>query len=668
MGVNRHIYILTFTLTIIVVSVVSTTIYVLYNTALNVQKQQLSAFVKSQAKLIESVAYFDSVYSNEDVEGGATQATLSQISKAYEKFEGFGETGEINIAKLDNKNVVFILQSRLLNIKNDSNKMANEPISIGSQYAIPMQKALMGESGTIIGLDYDGVQVLAAYEPINGLNYGIVVKIDLGEVRNPFVNSAIVSAVLALILTVIGAYVFMIINNRSIRTLKNSEEKLREAQKIANVGSWELDIIRNELKWSDEIYRIFNLKPQEFDATYEAFLKNIHPDDRDMVNKAYSESLIDKKPYNITHRLKLEDGTIKYVRESCETSFNKHGEPQRSIGTVQDITEIKLAEIELNEYKNHLEAKVVLATNELTIKNKALKKSYLQEKLSKQKLEETNQKLMDTQVLMVESEKMASLGQLTAGISHEINNPINFISAGINSLEENLKDVLGLFEICNQMSATNYQEKIIEINDYKEKFQFDNLIKFVNNSTKSIKSGTERTTEIIEGLRIFSHNDLSKMQRVDINRNLNATLTILHSQYSNNGIEVIKDYGALPLIQCYSGSINQVFSNIIGNAIHAISDCKKSKKGKITISTERHTNGKIDEVVIKIKDNGKGIATDVQKRIFEPFYTTKEVGKGTGLGLSISYGIIKNHKGRILVNSTEGKGSEFAIYLPISNS
>ena len=796
---NRHIYILTFTLAIIVISVVSLTIYQLYSTAYEEQKKQLTAIAKSQAKLIESVAHFDSIYSDKDVEGGAIQATLNQISNAYASFEGFGKTGEINIGKLENNNVIFVLQSRLLKENRDSIRTINRPTPVGSSYSIPMQRALMGESGSIVGPDYDNIQVLSAYEPIAGLNYGVVVKIDISEVREPYINAIIISISLAMILVIFGSYIFNIINNRSIRTLKNSEEKhrslienindvilildkdgvnmwnspavkdqfgmnpedavgisaidyahpddverlretvdyvvkhpgetvfleslkaitpngelyylndtfkylpdtpgingivvvvhnnteqinalkkikekeeriiksvndLKEAQKIAQVGSWELDIIENSLEWSDEIYRIFDLKPQEFEATYEAFLSYIHPDDRDMVNKAYSDSLINKEPYEITHRLKLKNGNIKYVNEKCTTNFDDNGKPLRSNGTIQDITAIKLSEIELKKYKDNLEKMIHEATVELEIKNNKLTKSYLKEKANKDKLEETYSKLKKAQSQMVESEKMASLGQFTAGIAHEINNPINFIGVGIESIEENFIEVFKVLEEYNQINNNNVSGKLAEINNYKKEIQFDSLLKYIQKNTINIKNGVERTSEIIDGLKVFSRTDQDKTSIIDIHKNIEATLVIIRNQYAKRNISIMTNYGEIPKIECFQGKLSQVFTNLIMNSIHAIEDQKKSNTGIITITT-KPLNKK--EIAINFKDNGKGIPSKIIDKIFEPFFTSKDIGKGTGLGLSISYGIIKMHNGKIKVLSEEGKGTEFEIVLPIKYS
>ena len=149
--------------------------------------------------------------------------------------------------------------------------------------------------------------------------------------------------------------------------VKESERRLSESQRIAHIGSWELNLITNELYWSDETYRLFGLEPQQFEANYEAFLDNIHPDDRDLVNKAYSDSLKNKSPYQIVHRLLLKDKTVKYVNEMCETYYDDSGEPIRSVGTVQDITERKKAENELEQHRNNLESLVRKRTDELQV-------------------------------------------------------------------------------------------------------------------------------------------------------------------------------------------------------------------------------------------------------------------------------------------------------------
>jgi signal transduction histidine kinase len=273
----------------------------------------------------------------------------------------------------------------------------------------------------------------------------------------------------------------------------------------------------------------------------------------------------------------------------------------------------------------------------------------------KEELQKTLESLKLTQSQLVQSEKMASLGQLVAGIAHEINNPVTFISAGVDSLNTNLEEVRQVLDIYHRITPENAEEKLKEIEILKEKIEYKETIREINKLIESVRTGTERTTEIIKGLRTFSRLDEDVLKTADIHEGLDSTLIILRNKYKNR-IEIKKLYGDIPEIECYPGQLNQVFMNILANAIDAIDD-----KGAITISTSK-SNGSIR---ISIKDTGKGIPENIRSKIFEPFFTTKEVGQGTGLGLSICHGIIERHSGSSEVRSVVGKGSEFVIVLPI---
>lgn len=265
------------------------------------------------------------------------------------------------------------------------------------------------------------------------------------------------------------------------------------------------------------------------------------------------------------------------------------------------------------------------------------------------------EKLKSAQSQLVESEKMASLGQLTAGVAHEINNPINYISGGIDSLKTCFNEVSEVLELYNKADkAENSEEALTYISKAKKlknELDFNALNDEIKTLLSSIKTGANRTTEIVKSLRTFSRLDEASLKKANIEEGIDATLVILRSQLKDR-IEVIKQYDNIPEIMCYPGQLNQVFMNIISNAAQAIKG-----HGKIWISTKQDENS----IIVSIKDNGSGMPPEVKKRIFEPFYTTKEVGEGTGLGLSIVIGIIEKHNGKIDVETEVGKGTEFII-------
>lgn len=278
-------------------------------------------------------------------------------------------------------------------------------------------------------------------------------------------------------------------------------------------------------------------------------------------------------------------------------------------------------------------------------------------------LNNTLDHLKQAQSQLVESEKMASLGQLTAGIAHEINNPINFVTSNVTPLR---RDVAMLFDAISTieevgMSDLSPADKQQKIEDYKEELDYDYLKIEINHLLKGIYEGASRTAEIVKGLRIFSRVDEDDLKRADLNEGIDSTIVIINNLL-NNKIEIVRHYNDLPLIECYPGKLNQVFLNIISNAIHAVQkQFREHTGGLITIST--HSDDKY--VFIGIKDNGIGMDEKTKSKVFEPFFTTKDVGEGTGLGMSIAYNTIKKHNGLISVHSAPGQGTEFTIRLPI---
>ena len=275
----------------------------------------------------------------------------------------------------------------------------------------------------------------------------------------------------------------------------------------------------------------------------------------------------------------------------------------------------------------------------------------------------TLEDLKQAQAQLVESEKMASLGQLTAGIAHEVNNPINFVTSNINPLKRDVEMMMEAMNVIEKigLSEISYAEKQRKIDAYKEELDFEYLMMEIGTLIKGINEGANRTADIVKGLKIFSRLDEDDLKNADLNEGLESTLTIANHMLNNN-IKVHKKFGALPKVNCYAGKLNQVFLNIISNAIYAVQkrfgDCAG---GEIVIETLL----KDESVQIIIKDNGIGMDDQTQKKIFEPFFTTKDVGEGTGLGLSIVYNTIKKHNGQILVNSVLQQGTEFVLNIPI---
>jgi two-component system NtrC family sensor kinase len=282
---------------------------------------------------------------------------------------------------------------------------------------------------------------------------------------------------------------------------------------------------------------------------------------------------------------------------------------------------------------------------------------------SNQELHVALTNLKEAQTQLVEKEKMASLGQLTAGIAHEINNPINFVTSNIKPLKLDIADLRSVLDKYQELEgSTDVPKDLRQIAAFKQEIDIDYIHEEIDSLIKGIEDGATRTAEIVKGLRTFSRLDESEVKSIDIHEGIDSTLVLLRNSTPPN-LKIIKNYADLPKIECYAGKLNQVFMNIFTNAMNAIKT--KSEAGEeeyLSITTSRE---KDNFVSIRIKDSGIGMSNEVREKIFDPFFTTKDVGEGTGLGLSIVFSIIEKHHGKIIVNSAPGEGAEFIIYLPL---
>lgn len=330
------------------ITIAATAIVVLYDVQIEEERLGLLETVQSQARLIEAVARFNQQYPPNTPFEGSFEATLSQITEAHENFAGFRETGEFTLARQEGADIVF-----LINRRNDASQSI-ESIPIDAVNAEPMRRALRGESGTIIGPDYRGVEVLAAYEPVAELSLGIVAKIDMAELQAQFINTGLFLAGLTLCLIVLGAWLF---SSRIIWpmirkleqdevTLRENEELLEKAQRLAQIGHWRLNPLTGHVSGSSELYRIFDLP---LGAVFDSFSDVVHPDDKEMNLAAIRGGAEHGKDWDITHRLICQDGKERWVHAIGEAVTDESGNVIELMGTVQNITEYKMVEEELQK-------------------------------------------------------------------------------------------------------------------------------------------------------------------------------------------------------------------------------------------------------------------------------------------------------------------------------
>ncbi|KAF0191821.1 MAG: hypothetical protein FD165_1544 [Gammaproteobacteria bacterium] len=315
----------------------------------------------------------------------------------------------------------------------------------------------------------------------------------------------------------------------------------------------------------------------------------------------------------------------------------------------QEVLEDSAKNGYLKEYNRRLVEKLELKVRELMDMNAQLEK----------RVEVKIKELESAQDQLLQSEKMASIGQLAAGVAHEINNPVGYINSNIGTLKRYVEDLFRMLSAYEGVEPSLPQQqrdpvvalkKEIDLNFLKE-----DIAQLVNESIE----GVTRVRQIVQDLKDFSHVDEAEWQWANLHRGIDSTLNIVNNELKYKA-DVVKEYGDLPDVECIASQLNQVFMNMLVNAAHAI-----ESRGTITVRTGKQGD---DWVWAKIMDTGNGIPPDKIKRIFEPFFTTKPVGKGTGLGLSLSYSIVQKHHGRIEVESEAGKGTTFTVWLPVTQA
>jgi PAS domain S-box-containing protein len=680
----------------------------LYQASFEQQRQRLVEVVKSQARMIEAMARFDSVYVSKGAGEDPLTVTLKEVRDAHKHFEGFGKTGEFTLGRLEGDQIVFLLRHRHHDLSDPY------PVPFESKLAEPMRRALSGESGTVVDLDYRGELVLAAHEPLTELKIGIVAKIDLAEIRAPFIRAGLLAGAGGLVLILLGNALFLRISNPMVQRLEENERKYRgifesaadklilisrdgtildanpaacsgfgfsgdefigqnarkiihpehrgpfetagkevvggriysaesvhvrkdgttfpaeirlspmvhkgqevilavirdvterrragealfesredlnRAQAVARTGSWRLNVQRNELRWSDENYRIFGI-PRGMPLTYETFLSVVHPEDRERVNRKWKTAL-DGEPYDIEHRIVVGDD-VKWVRERAELEFDKDGALLGGFGTTQDVTERKQAEDALLESKERY---------------RRLSES-LEETVNKQVAE------------LRQAQTLAALGQMVSVVAHELRNPVHTINLGIDSLQR-------AFEQAGQKSEV---ADIVEEIAYGSKWMnsvIDELLYYARPVTLSPSWRPIR--EIVdEALLLTGH----RLHNISVQLDVDETKVFVDAE-----------------------RMTRVFVNLISNAADAMPD-----GGNLKICVQTDETDAPGVLRLYVSDTGCGISEETLEKIHEPFFTTKT--RGVGLGIPICKKLIEAHDGILTITSKVSEGTTVEITLP----
>ncbi|ATG91917.1 bacteriohemerythrin [Methylomonas koyamae] len=443
-----------------------------------------------------------------------------------------------------------------------------------------------------------------------------------------------------------------VLHSNLYSALRESEERFKDLADNLPALIWITNAKHMPIFCNRFWFKSFGLQRNELEK--QRWMGVIHPEDRAQVMAAYGKAAGEQTKLKIEYRLLGAESKITWILETAAPRIRRNGEFAGLMGCGMDITLRKKAEAALSKLNQKLEAQVAARTRELTATNQNLERE-------KNQQIELNRQLQEAQTHLVQAEKMASIGQLAAGVAHEINNPLGYIYSNLNTLQEYIGELAFAATLAERLAENLPAGDPVaaEFRVFKKRVDLDFIKADAADLVLESLEGATRAKNIVQDLRDFSRIDRQEQAVFDLEAGLDSTLNIVNNELKYKA-EVVKQYGGVKPFACVGAQLNQVFMNLLVNAAQAIPDF-----GKITIRTG-YRGG--DRVFVEIADTGSGMSDEVKAKIFDPFFTTKPVGKGTGLGLSLSYKIVKDHQGDIQVDSAPGQGTVFRILLPLPSA
>lgn len=602
----------------VALSVGGITIYILYTTHLEQQRERLTVTARSQARLIEAVARFDRIY-NENYPQGSTQATLSQVIDARKQFQGFGRSGEFTLARRQGGMIVYLLRHRYDALEQP------KPVPFGSERAQPMRLALAGKSGSMVALDYRGETVLAAYEPVALLNFGIVVKLDLAEIRAPFVRAGLVATALAITIILGGTAMFLRVSNPIIERLEDSEANLlqlnEELEQRVQLRTAQADTINRQL--SQEIHvrkqvaealqrseqQVRLLLDSTAEAIYGLDLEGVctfaNAASVRLLGYQSSDDLVGKKMHNLIHHTRSDNSPYPEVECPIYSSFRT--------GRRNHVDDEVLWRFDGSSFWAEYWSYPILSEDRIV--------GSVVTFLDITERKRTGQELLNAHEKLLRQEKLAVLGQLAGSVGHELRNPLGVIANAVYYLKM----------ILPEADAT--------VEEYLE----------------TISTEVHHSAMIVGDLLDLSRTRPAEREDVDVAQLITRELC---ASQPGEQVEVVVDVPAdLPSLHVDRHQIQQTLHNLTINALQAM-----PAGGTLTIRV-RHVE---DELHLSVEDTGCGISEQDMENLFEPLFTTK--ARGIGLGLSVSRSLIEVNGGSIEVASELDRGSTFTLALPVKQS